>query len=429
MPGGVETPVTRLEPYWFDPEEADRALREHFQVASLEAFGLRESAGAGLPRAVSAAGAVLRYVQENQRASLPTITAIRTYNATAHMVLDAQTRRNLELFTGGRDGRREGSLLAVLDQTRTALGARLLRRWLGQPMLDITPLRERQDLVATFFEHGLRRGALREALGAVPDLERLVGRIGAGIASPREVVALRRGLEAVEGVRRALAEEDAATAEDAPGQKAGSPQRKLLARLRPCEDVVRLIADAVSDDPGATLEQGDVVRAGFSPELDQLRSLTRDVRRYLAELEAQEKARTGIKSLKVGYNKVFGYYIEVSRPNLNSVPDDYQRRQTLVNGERFITGQLKEYESQILTARERIDELESAIFRQVCAQVTAAADRILALAAAVAEADAASALAEAAVRYHYVRPQLTEDDEIVIKDGRHPAVERALARG
>jgi len=412
-PTGVETPVTRLDPYWFDPEEADRLLREHFQVASLEAFGLRDQ-----PRAVAAAGAVLRYVQENQRASLPTITALHAYNATGHMVLDAQTRRNLELFAGGREGRREGSLLAVLDQTRTALGARLLRRWLGQPVLDITSLSERQDLVTSFFEDGLRRGSVREALGDVPDLERLVGRIGAGIASPREVVALRRGLEAVEGVRQALA-----------GEEAESPAERLLARLRPCEDVAGLIADAIDDEPGATLEQGEVVRASFSPELDQLRSLTRDVRRYLAELEAQEKTRTGIKSLKVGYNKVFGYYIEVSRPNLGLVPDDYQRRQTLVNAERFITGQLKEYESQILNARERITELESAIFRQVCAQVAAAADRILALAAAVAEADAASALAEAAVRYHYVRPQLTEDDEIVIKDGRHPAVERALGEG
>jgi DNA mismatch repair protein MutS len=430
-PAGLETPVTRLDPYWFDPEEADRLLREHFQVASLEAFGLRDQ-----PRAVAAAGAVLRYVQENQRASLPTITALHTYNPTAHMILDAQTRRNLELFAGGREGRREGSLLAVLDQTRTALGARLLRRWLGQPVLDIISLHERQGLVTSFFEDGLRRGSLREALGGVPDLERLVGRIGAGIASPREVVALRRGLEAVEGVRQVLAGEGAAASEGLPadeadlsGREASSPAARLLSRLRPCEDVSRLIADAIADEPGATLEQGEVVRSGFSPELDQLRSLTRDVRRYLAEMETQEKARTGIKSLKVGYNKVFGYYIEVSRPNLGLVPDDYQRRQTLVNAERFITGQLKEYESQILNARERIAELESAIFRQVCAQVAAAADRVLTLAAAVAEADTASALAEAAVRYHYVCPQLTEDDEIVIKDGRHPAVERALGEG
>ena len=424
LPAGVEAPVTRLEPYWLDPDEADRALREHFRVASLEAFGLRDS-----PRAAAAAGAVLRYVQENQRASLAAITALRTYNPTSHMVLDAQTRRNLELFTGGREGKREGSLLGVLDQTRTTMGARLLRRWVGQPLLDITVLQDRQHLVTFFFAEGLRRGSLREALRAMPDLERLVGRIGAGIASPREVVALRRGLEGVEALREALAEESAAGPGDEPAAPSGSPAGKLLARLRPCEDVAGLIADAIADDPGATLEQGEVVRAGFSPELDQLRSLTRDVRRFVAEMEAQEKTRTGIKSLKVGYNKVFGYYIEVSRANLSLVPEDYQRRQTLVNAERFITSQLKEYESQILNARERIAELESAVFRQVCAQVAAAADRILALAAAVAEADTTSGLAEAAVRHHYVRPELTDDDEIAIKDGRHPAVELALGEG
>jgi DNA mismatch repair protein MutS len=424
LPAGVEEPVTRVDPYWFAHEEADGVLREHFQVASLEAFGLRDS-----PQAVAAAGAVLRYVQENQRASLAAITAIRTYNPTSHMVLDAQTRRNLELFSGGREGKREGSLLAVLDQTRTTMGARLLRRWVGQPVLDITALRSRQDLVTFFFEEGLRRGSLREALRAVPDLERLVARIGAGMASPRDVVALRRGLEGLEAVREALLEESAGGSADERRAPPASPAGELLARLRPCEDVARLIADAIADDPGATLEQGDVVRSGFSPELDQLRSLTRDVRRFLAELEAKEKERTGIKSLKVGYNKVFGYYIEVSRANLSLVPDDYQRRQTLVNAERFITSQLKEYESQILNARERISELESAIFRQVCAQVAAAADRILALATAIAEADTTSALAEAAMRHHYVRPELTDDDEIVIKDGRHPAVELALGEG
>ncbi len=430
-PAGVETPVTRVEPYWSEPEESDRLLREHFRVASLEAFGLR-----GLPRAVAAAGAVLRYLQENQRASLPTITALSTYSAAAHMVLDSQTRRNLELFTGGREGRREGSLLAVLDQTRTALGARLLRRWLGQPLLDITTLQDRQDLVTHLFEDGLRRAAVRDALNGMPDLERLVGRVGAGMASPREIVALRHGLEGVGVLREALVGQSGGLPEGPPEGRGEAqdgqpelPAARLVARLRPCEDVTCLIADAIADEPGATLDQGDVVRAGFSPELDGLRSLTRDVRRYLAELEAQEKARTGIKSLKVGYNKVFGYYIEVSRANLGLVPDDYQRRQTLVNAERFITGQLKEYESQILNARDRIGELESAIFRQVCAQVAAASDRVLALAAAVAETDAASAMAEAAVRYHYVRPQLTEDDEIVIKDGRHPAVELALAEG
>jgi DNA mismatch repair protein MutS len=404
---------TLLDAYWFDSDEARRLLLEHFQVASLEAFGCD-----AWPQAVAAAGAVLRYLQENQRASLSLVTGLSTYNATSFMVLDSQTRRNLEIFAGGREGRKGDSLLAVLDQTKTAPGARLLRRWLGRALLDITAIKERQSLVTFFFESAVRRGRVAEVLARVPDLERLCSRVAAGIAMPRELVALRRGLEAVPSLREAMAGEGAEEAEE--------PVRQVMSRLRPCDDVVSLIADAIEEEPGATLEQGDVVRRGFSEELDRLRVLTSDVRRYLAELEAREKERSGIKSLKVGYNKVFGYYIEVSKANLRLVPDDYQRRQTLVGAERFITTQLKEYESQILNARERIDELESAIFRQVCAQVGAAAERILALAAAIAEVDVFVSLAEAAARYDYVRPEVTERDEIIIRDGRHPVVERAL---
>jgi DNA mismatch repair protein MutS len=404
---------TFLDAYWFDPDEARRLLLEHFQVASLEAFGCD-----AWPGAVAAAGAVLRYLQENQRASLSLVTGLSTYNATSFMVLDSQTRRNLEIFAGGRDGRKADSLLAVLDHTKTAPGARLLRRWLGRALLDITSIHGRQSLVTFFFESAVRRGRVAEVLARVPDLERLCSRVAAGIAGPRELVALRRGLEAVPSLREAMAGEGVEEREE--------PVRQVMSRLRPCDDVVALIADAIEEEPGATLEQGEVVRRGFSEELDRLRSLTSDVRRYLAELEARERERSGIRSLKVGYNKVFGYYIEVSKANLRLVPDDYQRRQTLVGGERFITTQLKEYESQILNARERIGELESAIFRQVCAQVSAAADRILALAAAIAEVDVFVALAEAAARYGYVRPEVTEGDEIIIRDGRHPVVERAL---
>ncbi len=412
-PEGLDVPVTPLEPYWFDLEEARSSLLEHFQVASLEAFGCEER-----PLAVAAAGAVLHYLRENQKSALGYITALSTYNPTRFMALDAQTRRNLELFVGGRDGQPRHSLLAVLDLTKTPLGARLLRRWLGQPLLDITVINQRQEGIAWFHESKVRRGQVGEVLGKMPDLERLCSRISSNLAIPRELVSLRRGLELVPALRQLLAE--------------GPPEgqgvvAEMLSRLRPCEDVAALIAQAIEDDPASNPEEGGVVRGGFSPELDELRAVTRNVRQYLADLEAREKARTGIKSLKVGYNKVFGYYIEVSKANMSLVPSDYQRRQTLVGGERFITDQLKEYESQILNARERIGELESSIFRQVCAQVSAASDRILSLAAAVAEVDVWAALAEVAARYGYCRPQITEDGEIVIRDGRHPVVERALA--
>ena len=412
VPEGLDVPVTCLEPYWFDPEGARSSLREHFQVASLDAFGCDH-----LPLAVAAAGAILHYLRENQKSALGYITALSTYNPTRFMLLDTQTRRNLELFSGGRDGRTGSSLFDVLDLTRTALGARLLQRWLGQPLLDITPLLRRQEGIGWFHESALRRGRVGETLAKMPDLERLCSRISSGMALPRELVALRRGLELVPALREALAG----------GGGGESVVAEMLSRLRPCDEVVALIAQAIEDDPASSLDEGGVIRAGFSPELDELHAVRKDARAYLANLEAREKASTGIRSLKVGYNKVFGYYIEVSKANMSLVPPEYQRRQTLVGGERFVTGELKEYESRILNARERISELESSIFRQTCAQVAAGSDRILALAGAVAEVDVWSALAEVAARYGYCRPELSEGGEIVIHEGRHPVVERALA--
>jgi len=417
-PPAVDATITPLEPYCFEPETARSVLLEHFRVASLAAFGCDE-----MPLATCAAGAVVHYLRQNQKAALGHVGALSTYNPTRFMLLDAQTRRNLELFSGGlglpagrRDGDRRNSLLGVLDLTRTALGARLLRRWLGQPLLDVDAIRERQDGVAWFHESAVRRGAAGEVLAKMPDFERLLSRISSNMALPREVVALRRGLELVPALRAVLDEGKGCDAIAA-----------MLSGLDPCDQVVALVAQALEDEPANDPLDGGVVRSGFAPELDELRTVTRDVRRYLAELEAAERARTGIKTMKIGYNRVFGYYIEVSRPNLPLVPDDYQRRQTLVGGERFVTEQLKEYESRILSARERIGELESGIFRQVCAQIAAEGKRLLALAAAVAAVDVRLALAEAASRYGYCRPEVVAEGDIVVRDGRHPVVERTLA--
>ncbi len=410
-PPAAGLPLTRVDAASFELETATACLLDHFGVASLAAFGCDR-----LPLATSAAGAVLQYLRENQKTALSHVAALSVYNPTRFMLLDAQTRRNLELFSGSRDSDRRNSLLDVLDLTRTALGARLLRRWLGQPLLDIDEIRQRQDGVAWFHESAVRRGVVGEVLARMPDFERVLSRISGGVALPREVVVLRRGLELVPALREALKEGKNCEAVAA-----------LLTALDPCEQTASLIARAVDDEPAGDPQEGGVVRAGFSPELDELRAISRDVRRYLAELEAAERTRSGIKTLKIGYNRVFGYYIEISRANLALVPDDYQRRQTLVNGERFVTEQLKEYESRILNARERIGELESGIFRQVCAQVAGEGKRLLALAAAVASIDVHLALAEAAVSYGYCRPELSEGDEIVIRDGRHPSVERALA--
>ena len=388
---------------------ARRTLLEHFGVSTLEAFGCEDA-----PLAARAAGALLAYLQDTQKGKVGQIASLRTYSPERHMTLDRQTRRNLELFGAGRFGGAT-ALLDVLDHTKTPMGGRLLRRWLGQPLLDRGEVERRLDAVAWHHASSIRRERMAELLGGVSDLERLVNRVTAGTAAPREVVSLRRSLEAVPALVDLLAE-------------GGEAVAGLREALHPCEDVVAVIAEAVNDDAAAS-GQGGVVRPGFSPELDNLRTASRDAKEYIAGLERQERERSGIGSLKVGYNKVFGYYLEVSNANLTRVPEEYIRRQTLVNAERFITPELKEYEALILNAEERLEELESAIFRQVCRQVAGEAPRILETASAVARADVYRGLAEAASRNGYVRPEFAEDGVLEIAAGRHPVVEHVLPAG
>jgi DNA mismatch repair protein MutS len=409
--GGLMLPtsVTRLDDYWFDLETACQILIDHFAVASLEGYGC-----AHLPLATRAAGSIVHYLQENQKAALGQLDHLATYSTQSFMVLDAQTRRNLELFVSARWGASSGSLLSVIDLTETAMGGRLLKKWLGQPLLDINQLTSRQEAIAWFCENTLVRHKVMSLLGDIADLERLVNRIRGGIATPRELVALRFSLEKLSEVKAEVEEVE------------GFPAL-LSAELKPCPDVVDLITQAIADEPDASLERGGVIRAGFSQELDSIRQAATEAKNYLANLERQERERTGIKSLKVGYNKVFGYYIEVSKSNLALVPESYIRKQTLTGGERFFTPELKEYESVILNAQDRIVELETTIFRQVCQQIASVGERILSSAKALAEIDVFSSLAEAAVRYRYIRPELTGDDAITIKGGRHPVVEKSLS--
>ncbi len=406
---GVEAMTTEVDPAWFETERARRALLEHLQVASLEGFGCE-----GLPLAIGAAGALVLYLEQAQREALARLTSLSTYSTSDFMVLDAATRRNLELFTAGRGGAGAHSLLSVLDLTLTAMGGRLLRRWLGQPLLQVEPLERRLDAVEAFFVSALRRGRARELLKGMPDLERLTNRVRAGLVGPRELLALRRGLERLPDLRTCV-------------EEAGAPVVWLADALRPAPEAAGLIAQALADEPPAALADGSVIRPGYSAELDGLRDLASNARRYLAELERRERERTGIKSLKVGYNQVFGYYLEVSSPNLRLVPSDYIRKQTLVNGERFYTPELKEYEGRILHAQERLEELEAQLFRELCQRVAQHADSLRAAAAAVAQTDVFTGLAEAASRYDYVRPVLDQGDTLAIIAGRHPVVERALA--
>jgi DNA mismatch repair protein MutS len=376
-------------------------------VATLDGYGC-----AHLPLVVRAAGAIIHYIQETQKGVLGQVKRLSTYSTNSFMALDEQTQNNLELFRGSRSGTAGGSLLSVIDLTKTAIGGRLLKRWLGQPLLDITELVKRQDAISWFYDNSLARNQAVSLLGEVADLERLINRVRGDIASPGELVTLRRSLEVIPKLREVT--------------EGVSSIDWLKDELKPRQDVVELVSEAIAEAPGS-LDEGSVVKSGFSEELDKLRLTSKNTKQYLANLERQERERTGIRSLKVGYNKVFGYYIEISKSNLSQVPQEYIRKQTLVGGERFFTPELKEYESLILNIRDRVSELEADIFHRVCRQVATVSEPVLAVANALANIDVLSSLAEVAVRYSYVRPELTEDNRVNISQGRHPVVERSLS--
>ena len=407
------TMLTPLAADAFHADWARETLLRHFGVASLESFGCE-----GLALAVRAAGAVIDYLEQTQRSAVGQINTLYTYSTADYMVLDAQTRRNLELYEGGRWGSVNASLLSVLDVTKTSMGGRLLRRWLGQPLLDVERLVRRQDAVEWFHRSALRRERVVMLLEAVSDMERLVNRVRGHSATPRDLVGLANSLEAAPKIKVILCEDDDA-----------DKVEWLAERIADNGEVIELVRQSISDDPPLSVGDGNVIRKGFSPDLDEVRGASRNAQDYIARLEQKERERTGIKSLKVGYNRVFGYYIEISNSNLAQAPEDYVRRQTLVGGERFITPEMKEYESLILNAQDRIGEIEGALFRQVCQQVAGHAEQILSTARAIANIDVFASLAEVASRFGYVRPVLDEGDAVTIKQGRHPVVERMLPAG
>lgn len=392
----------------FELAAARQSLLEHFEVSSLDGYGLGDK-----PLAVCAAGAILNYVRDTQRNSLPQLTTIHSYSTASFMVLDANTRRNLELTETIRSGKTKGSLLGVLDQTVTPMGGRLLRTWISQPLLDLSRLRARQEAVNSLYEDGVRRAEVIAALKPIADLERLTNRVLSGIAGPRDLLALRQSLTSVPALRQLIVGVEAL--------------RSLHDRLDLCTEVIDQIGTAINDEPPAILgDKVGVIRDGYSPELDEVHHNTRHAKEWIAGLEADERERTGIKSLKVGFNKVFGYYIEVSHANTERVPDDYIRKQTLVNAERYITPDLKDYETLVLNAEEHMIEIETRLFGELCSQIMACADRLLRTARSVAHLDVFTALAEVAAREGYCRPQLTNDDVLIIHDGRHPVVEKLL---
>ncbi|MCI0863967.1 MAG: DNA mismatch repair protein MutS [Chloroflexi bacterium] len=406
---GPNYELTPVEPRIFHPDEARQALLSHYGILTLESFGCE-----GKDLAVAAAGAIVEYLARTQKAAKLKLANLSIYATGSFMALDSQTRRNLELFAAGRNESKELSLLAALDRTKTPMGGRLLRQWLGQPLLDLTELEQRLDAVDHFYLDGLKRTAAISSLGKVADLERIAGRIVSGTVAPRELIALKDGLAAVPSLRELLD---------------GPHLEWLQGQLLPLPDVCSLIEESIAPDPVGAVGDGNVIRPGFSTEMDELKSASSNARQFIAGLEQRERERTSIKGLKVGYNQVFGYYIEVTKSNIDKVPEDYIRRQTLTNAERYIIPELKEYESLVLNARERLEEAERDVYHRVCAQLAESAGAISRTAAAIARLDVFSGLADAAVENGYVRPKLDEGNAIRIKDGRHPVVERVLQTG
>ena len=409
---GLAGHVTPYDTRYFSEDDARHRLLTQFNVASLEGFGCAQ-----LPLAIRAAGAVLAYVQETQKGLLQQLGALETYYVDGYMTLDPYTRRNLELFETGRSGSSKGSLLWVLDKTRSPMGGRLLRRWLSQPLLDIEHLQQRQQTIGELLNDSLLQARIAEGLKKAGDVERLINRVRQRIASPRDLVALANGLRAAAEIRSCLDEDAAGTL---------SGLARIMHRLADNADIIALIERAIVEEPPLSLSEGGIIRPGFSAELDQVKDISQNGRKWLAEMEQRERRRTGITTLKVGYNRATGYYIEVSNGQLSRVPQDYIRRQTLSNCERYITSDLKEYESTILNAQERINKLESEFFAQLRADIAVhASERIVDTAHALAEIDVYLSLAEVAARYNYCRPQLSNGDSIHIVAGRHPVVEQA----
>lgn len=406
LPEGIH--LSSAPDWTFEFASAEQLLRDHFRVSTLDGYGLKDQT-----YAVSAAGGVLQYLRTTQKNSLGQLMSIRSYSTAAFMVLDPFTRRNLELVETIRQRKFHGSLLGILNRGVTAMGARLLRTWINQPLLEIKRLNARLDAVETLVNSELLRGEIAVELRQVADIERLANRIMMGRAGPRDLLALGKALAAVPQLHGLI-----------------EPLANLAAiaeRLDPCEPVFNLIAAAIADDPPAAANAIGIIRGGYSDELDHILHSSRDARDWIANLESHERRRTGIASIKVSFNKVFGYYIEVTKAHTDKIPDDYVRKQTLVNAERYITPELKEYETLVLNAEEKILETERQLFADLCQQVGKHRARLLKTARAIAHLDAFLALAEAAVREGYVRPKLTEDNVLHIKAGRHPVVEKLLA--
>ena len=406
LPDDIQGSQTVIPNWYFEPGRSQELIKSRFKVSSLDGLGLKS-----MPLTVRAIGALLKYLQETQKGLSEVQFSFSTYSLNDFMVLDAETRRNLELTETLRDNKPEGSLLGVLDRTKTPMGKRLLRAWVKKPLLDLDQINARLDAVAFFYENGVLRQNLEPLLAELHDIERIVGRLQNNSARPGDLVALREDLRAIPRLKALL--------------PASSPAlQPLLDEIRSFESQLDLLERAITEDPPATTANIGIIQPGFSQELDDILSSSKHAREWIAGLEATERQRTGIKTLKVGFNKVFGYYIEISRGMADQAPEDYIRKQTLVNNERFITPELKEYESLVLNAETQIHEVELRVYKQICAQLASASAELTQTARAIASLDCLLSFGSVAALNKYTRPQLSAEKGLRINAGRHPVVER-----
>jgi DNA mismatch repair protein MutS len=411
LQGAFKGLYTRVEDWIFNVDYGYEILLTHFKTQSLKGFGLE-----GYTEGIIAAGAIMHYLQETQKANLLHIRSLSAFDVSDYIVLDPSTKRNLEI-TSSISGASEGTLFSVLDRTQTPMGGRLLRRWVSQPLKACDAIQRRLDGVEELVQKNEVRLHTTATLSHIGDLERLNTRICTGRANPREVNALKSNLQTIAALRDGL------------DQSSSAEITSLRSRLDPLPDIMAMIERAIEQDPPPALADGSVIRKGYNPELDDLRTLAASGKSWIVDLQRKERDRTGIPSLKVGYNSVFGYYIEITHTHRERVPQEYTRKQTLSNAERYVTPELKEYEEKILHAEERILSLETQLFTELRLNIAAHAEAIQADATAAATLDCLASLAAAAVDYGYVRPQVDTSTVLKISAGRHPVIERLLPPG
>ncbi len=404
--------LTRLDDWIFNYEYAKDLLIIQFKTVNLKGFGIE-----GLKAGIVTSGAVLNYLLETQKSNLPHLTKISVYNASEYMVLDNSTKRNLEITLSLHEGSREGTLISILDKTETAMGGRLLKKWISAPLKKLESIEKRLESVDALFKNKNVRKNLQGQLKEIGDLERLISKVCTGRANPRDLTAIKASLKKIPDVKKELL----------------LLNQKTLSQLRdslnPLERIIEKIQSSLVDNPPVNILTGGVIKSGFSPELDELRDIALHGKDWIAKLQKTERERTNISSLKVSFNKVFGYYIEISNAHKDKIPSDYIRKQTLVNSERYITPELKTYEDKILNAEEKIYELESQLFNEIRETVANEAESIQLNAKAIAALDCFLSFAESAEQYNYVKPILADDTGLEIIGGRHPVVERVLPPG